>query len=299
VPVLSKPRSIRFFHDAPLLPGFGLSFGFSTFYLSLVILLPISALWLYVSDLSWVQYWQAISDRRVVSSYAVTLQGALYSTLIATCIGFLLAWVIARYRFPGRRVIDALVDLPFALPTSVAGLTLATLLAPGGWLGQAFAAAGIKIAYAFPGIVIAMTFTSLPFVVRIVQPVMEDLGEEFEEAAQTLGARKWQIFWRVILPALIPATVTGASQAFIRSLGEFGAVIMIAGNIPFKTEVSSLMIFVRLQEFDYPAAAAIASVILLASLSLLFLLQWVQARLSGWQNPGGQGRAVQTMNQRP
>jgi len=279
-------RRLRFFIEAPVIPGFGLSFGFSTFYLSLVVLLPISALWLYVSDLSWAQYWQAVSDRRVVNSYAVTIQGALYSTLIATVIGFVLAWVISRYRFPGRRVIDALVDLPFALPTSVAGLTLATLFVPGGWLGQWFAAAGIKISYAFPGIVLAMTFTSLPFVVRIVQPVMQDLTAEFEEAAQTLGARKGQIFWRVILPALIPACVTGASQAFIRSLGEFGAVIMIAGNIPFKTEVSSLMIFVRLQEFDYPAAAAIASVILLASLTLLFLLQLAQSRWLGRQRKG-------------
>jgi len=277
-------RRLRFFHETPVIPGFGISFGFSTFYLSLVILLPISALWLYVSDLSWAQYWQAISDRRVVNSYVVTLQGALYSTLIATFIGFVLAWVVSRYRFPGRRLIDALVDLPFALPTSVAGLTLATLFVPGGWLGQWFAAAGIKISYAFPGIVLAMTFTSLPFVVRIVQPVMQDLGVEFEEAAQTLGARKGQIFWRIILPALLPATVAGASQAFIRSLGEFGAVIMIAGNIPFKTEVSSLMIFVRLQEFDYPAAAAIASVILLASLALLFLLHLVQSRWLGWQD---------------
>jgi len=277
--VPSPRRRPRFFVEAPVIPGFGLSFGFSTFYLSLIVLLPISMLWLYVSDLSWAQYWQAVSDRRVVNSYAVTLQGALYSTLIATVIGFVLAWVISRYRFPGRRVIDALVDLPFALPTSVAGLTLATLFVPSGWLGQWFAAAGIKISYAFPGIVLAMTFTSLPFVVRIVQPVMQDLGAEFEEAAQTLGARKGQ-------PALIPATVTGASQAFIRSLGEFGAVIMIAGNIPFKTEVASLMIFVRLQEFDYPAAAAIASVILLASLTLLFLLHGLQARWLGRQ--GGQ-----------
>ncbi|MCB5364109.1 sulfate ABC transporter permease subunit CysT [Pusillimonas sp. CC-YST705] len=286
-------KTLRFFNETPVIPGFSLSFGFSTFYLSLIILLPISALWLYVSDMSWAQYWQAISDRRVVQSYWVTASGAFYSTVAATFVGFVLAWVITRYEFPGRRLIDALVDLPFALPTSVAGLTLATLFVPGGWLGQWFAGdgfigqwfgpEGLKISYAYPGIVLAMTFTSLPFVVRIVQPVMEDLGAEYEEAAQTLGANKWQIFWRVILPSLIPATVTGASQAFIRSLGEFGAVIMIAGNIPFKTEVTSLMIFVRLQEFNYPAAAAIASVILLASLVLLFLLQLAQSHLLGWQ----------------
>lgn len=265
------------------MPGFAPSFGFSAFYLSLVILFPISALLLYVSDMSWAQYWQAITDRRVLGSYRVTLSGAFYSTIAATLIGLLLAWIITRYEFPGRRLVDALIDLPFALPTSVAGLTLATLLVPGGWLGWWLAPLGFKVAYAYPGIVVAMTFTSLPFVVRTVQPVLQDLGNEYEEAARTLGASKLQTFSYVVFPTLVPALVTGSSQAFIRSLGEFGAVIMIAGNIPFKTEVSSLMIFVRLQEFNYPAAAAIASVILLASLSLLFVLQLVQGRLLRWQ----------------
>lgn len=269
----------RFFLRHPILPGFSLTFGFSAFYLSLVILLPICALLLYLSDMSWAQYWQAISDRRVVQSYYVTLSGAFYSTLAATMIGMLLAWIITRYDFPGRKLIDSLVDLPFALPTSVAGLTLATLLAPGGWLGQwLYPLLGVKLAYAYPGIVIAMTFTSLPFVVRTVQPILQDIGNEHEEAALTLGANKAQIFCRVIFPSLVPALITGASQAFIRSLGEFGAVIMIAGNIPFKTEVSSLMIFVRLQEYNYAAATAIASVILFSSLTLLFLLQLAQAR---------------------
>ncbi len=267
-----------FFLQRPILPGFTLSFGFSVFYLSLVILLPISALLVYVSDMSWAQYWNAISDPRVVRSYVVTLSGAFYSTIAATLIGLLLAWIVSRYDFPGNRLIDSLVDLPFALPTAVAGLTLATLLAPTGWLGAWLEPLGFKVAYAYPGILVAMTFTSLPFVVRTVQPVIQDLGSEYEEAATTLGANKLQTFWRVILPALAPALITGASQAFIRSLGEFGAVIMIAGNIPFKTEVSSLMIFIRLQEFEYGAAAAIASVILLASLTLLFLLQAAQAR---------------------
>lgn len=272
-----------FFTRSPTLPGAGLSIGFATLYLSLVILLPLSALLLYVSDLSWAQYWRAISDPRVLASYVVTLSGALYSTVAAMLCGFLLAWIITRYDFPGRRLLDALVDLPFALPTAVAGLTLAVLLAPGGWIGRGFAAYDIKIAYAYPGILIAMTFTSLPFVVRAVQPVLQDLGPEYEETARTLGAGDWQTFWRVVLPALVPALVTGASQSFIRSLGEFGAVVMIAGNIPYRTEVTSLMIFVRLQEFDYPAAAAIASVVLGASLLLLFTLQVVQARLMGWQ----------------
>lgn len=268
----------RFFRSTPVLPGFSISFGFSTLYISLVILLPISALLVYVSGMSWSQYWFAISDARLVQSYKVTLTAAFYSTLVVTAIGFLWAWIITRYDFPGRRLLDSLVDLPFALPTSVAGITLSALFIPSGWLGQWFEVLGIKISYAFPGIVVAMIFTSIPFIVRSVQPVLEDMEAELEEAALMLGANKWQIFWRVILPTLIPALVAGSSQAFIRSLGEFGAVIMIAGNIPFQTEVTSLMLFVRLQEYNYPAAAAIASVVLLASLTLLFLLQIVQSR---------------------
>lgn len=283
---MSLQTSPRFFLQKPLLPGFGLSFGFSTFYISLVILFPLSALLVYVSDMGWAQYWQAISDPRVVQSYKVTLSGAFYATIATVLIGMLLAWIITRYEFPGRRLVDAFIDLPFALPTSVAGLTLATLLAPSGWLGAWLEPLGIKLAYAYPGIMIAMIFTSLPFVVRTVQPVMQDMGHEYEEAARTLGANRVQTFFHVILPTLLPALLTGASQSFIRSLGEFGAVIMLAGNIPFKTEVSSLMIFIRLQEFNYPAAAAIASVILLASLTLLFSLQVLQGHLFKWQRQG-------------
>ena len=274
---------MRFFLTRPLLPGFWPSFTVSLIYLHAVILIPLLVLLWYAADLGWTQYWAAISDPRVVASYRVTLAGAALSTAAVTLIGLLLAWVLSRYEFPGRRLLDALIDLPFALPTAVAGLTLATLLAPGGWIGQLFAPWGIKISYAFPGLVIAMIFTSIPFIVRTVQPVIEDLGQDVEEAARTLGARPAQIFWRVILPALTPALLAGASQAFIRSLGEFGAVVMIAGNIPFKTEITSLMIFVRLQEFDYAAAAAIASVVLVTSLVLLFGLQLLQGRLLRWQ----------------
>jgi len=272
-------KSLSFFRSTPVLPGFGTSFGFSTLYISLVILLPVSALFIYVGGMSWSQYWLAITDARVVQSYKVTIGGAFWSTVIVTAIGFLLAWIVSRYDFPGRRLIDALVDLPFALPTSVAGITLSALFVPSGWLGRWFDAAGIKIAYAFPGIVVAMIFTSLPFVVRSLQPVLEDMEPELEEAATMLGASKWQTFWRVVLPTLVPALITGSSQAFIRSLGEFGAVIMMAGNIPFKTEVTSLMLFVRMEEYNYPAAAAIASVVLLASLLLLFLLHVVESRI--------------------
>jgi len=275
-----------FFKQHPTLPGFGLSFGVSTLFVSLVILTPIAGLLVYTSQMSLSQYWQAIADPRVLASYRVTLLGGLYATLAALILGILLAWILVRYRFPGRALLDALVDLPFALPTAVAGLTLSVLLAPQGWLGQWFALFGIKIAYAFPGLVIAMTFTSLPFVVRSVQPVLEEVGPEYEEAARTLGATPWQTTWRVILPALLPAIFTGASQSFIRSLGEFGAVVMIAGNIPFKTEITSLMIFTRTSEYDYPAAAAIATVVLGASLLLLFALQVLQGRLLPWQRPG-------------
>jgi sulfate transport system permease protein len=276
----------KFFKQHPSLPGFGLSFGVSTLFITLVILVPIAALLVYSSQMTWTQYWQAVTDPRVVASYRVTLLSAAYSTLTVLIVGLLLAWILVRYRFPGRALLDAMVDLPFALPTAVAGLTLSVLLAPGGWIGQFFAPYGIKIAYAFPGLVIAMIFTSLPFVVRSVQPVLADIGPEYEEAAHSLGATEWQTTWRVVLPALVPALFTGASQAFVRSLGEFGAVVMIAGNVPYKTEVTSLMIFSRVAEYNYQAASAIATVVLGASLLLLFLLQVLQGRLMPWQRIG-------------
>ncbi|EGP43547.1 thiosulfate ABC transporter membrane protein [Achromobacter insuavis AXX-A] len=282
-----RVRMPTFFRQHPILPGFGLSFGLSSLFITLVILLPLSALPLYSSQMSWGQYWQAVTDPRVLASYRVTLLAAAYSTAVVLVIGLLLAWILVRYRFPGRALLDAAVDLPFALPTAVAGLTLSVLLAPGGWVGQWFAPLGIKISYAFPGLVIAMIFTSLPFVVRSVQPVLADIGSEYEEAARTLGASPGQTAWRILLPALVPALFTGGSQAFIRSLGEFGAVVMIAGNIPYKTEVTSLMIFSRLAEYNYPAAAAIATVVLAASLLLLFLLQALQGRLLPWQRVPG------------
>lgn len=265
-------------HQKPVLPGFGLSLGVSVLFISLVILFPLSALFIYISDMSAAQYWSAITHPRVLASYRVTLSAALWSTVAALFIGTLLAWVLARYDFPGRRLMDAMVDLPFALPTAVAGLTLATLLSPGGWIGQLFANTDIRLAYAWPGIVIAMTFTSLPFIVRSVQPLIQGLDASIEEAAQTLGTSPWQTFTRVFLPILTPGLIAGTSQAFIRGLGEFGAVVLIAGNTPFETEVASLMIFVRLAEYDYASAAAIASVVLLASLLLLFTVQIFQNR---------------------
>lgn len=269
----------RLVEQKAVLPGFGLSLGVSVLYISLVILLPLSALFMYVSDMSAAQYWAAISHPRVLASYKTTVGAALASTLLISLIGLLLAWVLSRYEFTGKRLVDGLIDLPFALPTAVAGLTLATLFAQNGWVGQYFALFGIKIAFSWTGIVLAMSFTSLPFIVRSVQPLMENLDSSLEEAAETLGARPWQNFYYVILPILMPGLITGASQAFIRCLGEFGAVIFIAGNTPYQTEVSSLMIFVRLAEYDYASAAAIASVVLATSLLLLFGLQITQNRL--------------------
>jgi len=261
-----------------VLPGFALSLGISLLFISLVLLLPLSGLVVQTAEMSWTEYWAVISDPRVVASYKVTLLMAFAASLINGAVGLLLAWVLVRYSFPGKRLIDALVDLPFALPTAVAGITLATLFSESGWYGQGLAKLGIEVAYTPLGIMVAMLFTSLPFVVRNVQPVMEDLNTGDEEAALSLGGQDWTVFRRVIFPALWPALVMGVMLSFIRSLGEFGAVIFIAGNMPYLSEVTSLMIFVRLQEFDYAAASAIASVILMASLILLFAVNIWQTR---------------------
>ena len=261
-----------------VLPGFALSLGISLLFISLVLLLPLSGLLIQTAGMSWAEYWAVVSDTRVVASYKVTLLMAFGASLLNGVVGLLVAWVLVRYSFPGKRLIDALVDLPFALPTAVAGITLATLFSESGWYGQVLAKVGIEVAYTPLGILIAMLFTSLPFVVRNVQPVMEDLNSGDEEAALSLGAKDWTVFRRVIFPALWPALVMGVMLSFIRSLGEFGAVIFIAGNMPYISEVTSLMIFVRLQEFDYAAASAIASVILMASLVLLFAVNIWQTR---------------------
>ncbi|GLR65308.1 sulfate/thiosulfate ABC transporter permease CysT [Marinospirillum insulare] len=261
-----------------VLPGFALSLGISLLFISLVLLLPLSGLLIQTAGMSWADYWAVVTDPRVMASYQVTLLMALGASLLNGLVGLLVAWVLVRYTFPGKRLIDALVDLPFALPTAVAGITLATLFSASGWYGQGLAKLGIQVAYTPLGILIAMLFTSLPFVVRNVQPVMEDLNSGDEEAALSLSAKDWTVFRRVIFPAIWPALVMGVVLSFIRSLGEFGAVIFIAGNMPYLSEVTSLMIFVRLQEFDYAAASAIASVILMASLLLLFAVNVWQTR---------------------
>ncbi|MBL7250243.1 sulfate ABC transporter permease subunit CysT [Alloalcanivorax sp. C16-2] len=267
-----------------VLPGFTLSFALSVFFVCLVILVPLSGLVLHVSDMTWDRYWSVISDPRSLASFKVTILAAAGASLINAVVGMLLAWVLVRYRFPGRRIMDALVDLPFALPTAVAGLTLSALFAANGWLGQWFEAIGIPVAYTPLGIMIAMSFTSLPFVVRAVQPVLEDLTPDVEEAAATLGASPMASFFKVVLAQLMPALLTGTALAFTRSLGEYGAVIFIAGNMPFETEIISLLVNIRLEEYDFAAASALASVILGASLVLLFGIQVVQGRLiKRWQ----------------
>ena len=241
-----------------VLPGFTLSLGTSLLFVCLILLLPLSALVMQLAQMSWAQYWDVVTNPQVF--------------------GLLMAWILTRYRFPGRTLLDALMDLPFALPTAVAGLTLASLFSVNGLYGEWLAKFDIKVTYTWLGIAVAMAFTSIPFVVRTVQPVLEELGPEYEEAAETLGATRWQSFRKVVLPELSPALMAGVALSFTRSLGEFGAVIFIAGNIAWKTEVTSLMIFIRLQEFDYPAASAIASVILAASLLLLYSINTLQSR---------------------
>ena len=261
-----------------VLPGFGLSLGSTLFYTCLILLLPMSALVVQLSEMSWAQYWAVITHPQIVAAYKVTLLSAGVASIFNAIFGMLLAWIITRYRFPGRKFLDGLMDLPFALPTAVAGLTLATLFSTQGWYGLVLDKFDIKVINTWIGIAVAMSFTSLPFVVRTVQPVLEELGPEYEEAAETLGANRWQTFRKVVLPELSPALLAGTALSFTRSLGEFGAVIFIAGNIAWQTEVVSLMIFIRLQEFDYLAASAVASVILLVSLVLLFSINGLQSR---------------------
>ena len=261
-----------------VLPGFGLSLGISLTFVSLMLLLPMTGLVGQLAGLSLAEYWTIITDERVIASYIVTIGAAAVASIINAVFGLLLAWVLVRYEFPGKRLLDALMDLPFALPTAVAGITLATLYSSNGWMGQLLEPLGFQVAYTWVGIALAMAFTSIPFVVRTVQPVLEDMPHEMDEAALTLGASDATGFRRVILPHLWPALMTGTGLGFVRSLGEFGAIIFIAGNMPYQTEITSLMIFVRLQEYDYAGASAIASVILFVSLALLFAINIWQGR---------------------
>jgi sulfate transport system permease protein len=260
-----------------VLPGFGLSLGYTIFYLSLVVLLPLSAVVIKTTSLSWGVFWQTVTAARVLASYRLTFGAALLAALINGVFGVITAWVLVRYRLPGKRIIDAFVDLPFALPTAVAGITLATIYAPNGWIGQYLEPLGIKVAYTPLGILVAMTFIGLPFVVRTVQPVLEDLEGELEEAAACLGANRWQSFRFVILPLLWPAILSGFALAFARAVGEYGSIIFIAGNMPMVSEITPLLIITKLEQYDYAGATAIATVMLGASFLILLvinLFQW-------------------------
>jgi sulfate transport system permease protein len=262
-----------------VLPGFRLMLGYTLFYLSLVVLIPISALFFKTFSLSFDQFWAAVTSERVMASYRLTFGASLIAALVNLVFGLLLAWVLVRYSFPGKKIIDALVDLPFALPTAVAGISLTALLAGNGWLGQYLEPLGIKLAFVPAGVVIALIFIGIPFVVRTVQPVLEDFEKELEEAATSLGASRLQIFTQVILPHIAPALLTGFAMAFARAIGEYGSVIFIAGNVPLVSEITPLLIIGKLEQYDYAGATAVAVVMLVISFAMLLVINALQA----WQ----------------
>ena len=268
------------FKQRSIVPGFGLSLGFTVFYLSLIVLIPLSATFLKASTLTWHQFWHVVLSPRALASYRLSFGASLIGAFMNLVFGVLVAWVLVRYDFPGKRLFDSVIDLPFALPTAVAGIALTTIYAPNGWLGRPLLALGIHAAYTPLGVVIALTFIGLPFVVRTVQPVLEDLDKELEEAAASLGARRWQTFTRVLLPTILPAALTGFAMAFARAVGEYGSVIFIAGNMPMRTEITPLLIITKLQEYDYAGATAIAVAMLVVSFALLLPINILQ-RWSG------------------
>ncbi|HEX5371727.1 MAG TPA: sulfate ABC transporter permease subunit CysT [Aquabacterium sp.] len=260
-----------------VLPGFDLALGLTLLYLSLIVLIPLSATFLRTTELSWVEFVEVVTSPRVVASYKLTFGASLLAALLNAFFGLLVAWVLVRYDFFGRRLVDALVDLPFALPTAVAGITLTGLYASNGWIGQYLEPLGLKVAFTPVGVFVAMTFIGLPFVVRTVQPILEDLASELEEASATLGATRWQTFTRVILPILTPALLTGFALAFARALGEYGSIIFIAGNMPMISEITPLLIITKLEQYDYAGATAIAVVMLVMSFVLLLAINGLQA----------------------
>ncbi len=266
-----------------VIPGFGLSMGFTITYLSLIILIPLAALFLKAARLSGAEWWAILTTPQVIAAAKLTFGASAAAATVSTVFGLLVTWVLVRYQFPGRKFLDAMVDLPFALPTAVAGITLTAIYAPNGWIGEYLAKWGIEAAYSPLGVFIALTFIGFPFVVRTLQPVMEDFGSEYEEAAATLGAGRWTVFWRVIFPMFIPALITGFTLAFARAIGEYGSVIFISGNLPLKTEILPLLVVGQLEQFKYEAAAVIAAAMLMASFALLFLINLLQRRLN-WQN---------------
>ena len=267
-----------------VLPGFNLSLGYTIFYLSLIVLIPLSAAFIKTTELSLNEFWAVVSTPRVVASYKLTFGASFIAALINAAFGLLTAWVLVRYTFPGKKIIDALVDLPFALPTAVAGIALTAVYSNNGWIGSWLEPHGIKVAFTPLGVVVALTFIGLPFVVRTVQPVLEDLEAETEEAAASLGANRWQTFYKIIFPAVWPALLTGFALAFARAIGEYGSVIFIAGNMPMVSEITPLIIITKLEQYDYAGATAVAVVMLVISFILLFAingLQWWLSRRNG------------------
>ncbi len=265
------------FRKHSVLPGFGLSLGFSLLYTSLLVMIPLAGLVLFTGKLGWEGFWNAaVSDPRVLASYRVSFTASFISAVLNLVFGFIVAWVLVRYSFPGKRLVDAIVDLPFALPTAVSGIALVTLYSHKGWVG-AWLPENIKIAYAYPGIVVALTLIGLPFVVRTVQPALEEIDAELEEASASLGATRLQTFRRVILPTVLPSLLTGFALSFARAIGEYGSVVFIAGNIPMKTEIAPLMIITKLEQFQYEQAAAIGVVMLVASFVMLLIINLLQA----------------------
>ena len=269
---------MTFFSRRHILPGFAPSMGLTLVYLSLLVLIPLGGLVLKTTDLSWAQFWQTVTTPRALATYKLTLGTAFGAAAINTLFGLIVAWVLVRYTFPGKRFVDGLVDLPFAMPTAVAGIALTSLYASNGWIGQRLEPLGIKVAFTPLGILVALTFIGLPFVVRTVQPVLQDIETELEEAAASLGAGRWDTFRRVIMPVILPALLTGFTLAFARAIGEYGSVVFISGNQPMRTEITTLLIMTKLEQYDYVGATAIATVMLAASLALLLLINM----LHGW-----------------
>jgi sulfate transport system permease protein len=268
---MSQTRSQR------VLPGFGLSLGYTLAYMSLIVLIPLAAVFIKSASLSFGAFWEVVTSPRVLASYRLSFGAALLAAAINVVFGFMLAWSLVRYRFPAKRIVDALVDLPFALPTAVAGIALTALYARNGWLGQYLEPVGIKVAFTPLGVLVALIFIGLPFVVRTVQPVLEDLDTEIEEAAASLGARRWQTMRRVVLPTLVPALLTGFALAFARAVGEYGSVIFIAGNLPMVSEITPLIIITKLEQYDYMGATAVAAVMLVVSFALLLIINGLQS----------------------
>ncbi|MEV2352615.1 sulfate ABC transporter permease subunit CysT [Paenibacillus larvae] len=262
-----------------VLPGFSLTLGYTWIYLAILVLIPLSMLIWKTAGMGWPEFWSTVTNERVIASYKLSFGASLAAGLINTVFGFIVAWVLVRYNFPGKRIIDSLVDLPFALPTAVAGIALTTLYAPNGWIGSILQSAGIKAAYTPIGIMIALVFIGIPFVVRTVQPVLQELEQDTEEAAALLGAYRLRTFIKVIFPQVLPALLTGFTLAFARAIGEYGSVVFISGNMPMKTEIAPLLIMTKLEQFDYQGATAIALVMLVISFVLLFLTNYLQWRI--------------------